>query len=58
MRTASILLQTLALGILFAVHIAGPTDARMPGVRRALQTMAAEQTQLMTGPVVDSMPCE
>jgi hypothetical protein len=40
MKTASTLLQILALGACFAVHLAGTGEVRMTGVRRALQTIS------------------
>ncbi|CAI2935843.1 hypothetical protein WHT83_10830 [Aminobacter sp. P9b] len=39
MKTASALLQILSLSALLAMHVAAPTEFRMPGVRKALQTM-------------------
>jgi hypothetical protein len=55
MKTASSLLQSLALSACLAACLGGSDEARMPGVRKALQTMAgsASQTSLpeftMTG---------
>ena len=40
MKTASALLQTLALAALFTAHVAASEDFRMPGVRRALETIS------------------
>lgn len=39
MKTASVLLQAFALSALLAMHVAAPAEFRMPGVRKALQTM-------------------
>lgn len=39
MKTASALLQIFALSALLAMHVAAPAEFRMPGVRKALQTM-------------------
>ena len=52
MKTASTFLQILALGACFAVQAAAPGEFRMPGVRRAMQTMAGPANQ----PVVQEMP--
>jgi hypothetical protein len=40
MKTASSLLQSLALSACLAACLGGSDEARMPGVRKALQTMA------------------
>ena len=40
MKTASTLLQLLALSACLAACLGGSDEARMPGVRKALQTMA------------------
>ena len=40
MKTVSALLQTFALAALFTAHVAASEDFRMPGVRRALETIA------------------
>ncbi len=40
MKTASALIQIFALGMVFTAHVAAPEDFRMPGVRRAMQTMS------------------
>lgn len=45
MKTASALLQILALSALFAMHVATPAELRMPGVRKALQTINGETLQ-------------
>ncbi|MGF7008612.1 hypothetical protein [Aminobacter sp. BE322] len=45
MKTASALLQILTLSALFAMHVAAPAEYRMPGVRRALQTINGEVVQ-------------
>jgi hypothetical protein len=45
MKTASTLLQILALGACFAMQVAAPGEFRMPGVRRAMQTMAGTASQ-------------
>ncbi|CAN7749385.1 hypothetical protein [Rhizobium sp. LjRoot258] len=39
MKTASTLIHILALGTCFVVQLGAPEGARMPGVRRALQTI-------------------
>ncbi len=39
MKTASALLQIIALAALFTMHVSAPAELRMPGVRKALQTM-------------------
>ena len=39
MKTAS-LLHLLALAALFTAHVAAPENFRMPGVRRALETIS------------------
>ncbi|AWC25105.1 hypothetical protein CO731_04599 [Aminobacter sp. MSH1] len=51
MKTASALLQILSLSALLAMHVAAPTEFRMPGVRKALQTINGEvvQTHLAAG---------
>jgi hypothetical protein len=41
MKTASTLLQSLALSACLAASLGGSDEARMPGIRKALQTMAA-----------------
>jgi hypothetical protein len=41
MKTASTLLQSLALSACLAACLGGSDEVRMPGVRKALQTMAA-----------------
>ena len=45
MKTASTLLQLLALSACLAVSLGGSDEARMPGVRKALQTMAGSASQ-------------
>ena len=45
MKTASTLLQILALAACFAMQVAAPGEFRMPGVRRAMQTMAGPANQ-------------
>lgn len=39
MKTAPALVHILALGTCFVVQVAAPQSARMPGVRRAIQTI-------------------
>lgn len=39
MKTASSLLQITALAALFTIQFGQPEEFRMPGVRRALQTI-------------------
>ncbi|WP_269932099.1 hypothetical protein [Aminobacter sp. HY435] len=45
MKTASALLQAFALAALFTMHVAAPAELRMPGVRKALQTINGETLQ-------------
>ncbi|WP_353647018.1 hypothetical protein [Mesorhizobium sp. WSM2240] len=45
MKTASTLLQLLALSACLAASLGGSDEARMPGVRKALQTMAGSASQ-------------
>jgi hypothetical protein len=45
MKTASTLLQILALGACFAMQVAAPGEFRMPGARRAMQTIAGTASQ-------------
>ncbi|GAA4107923.1 hypothetical protein N7E70_024215 [Aminobacter sp. NyZ550] len=45
MKTASALLQILSLSALLAMHVAAPAEFRMPGVRKALQTINGEPLQ-------------
>ena len=45
MKTTSTLLQSLALSACLAVCLGGSDEARMPGVRKALQTMAGSASQ-------------
>ncbi|MBT1155479.1 hypothetical protein J1C56_07720 [Aminobacter anthyllidis] len=45
MKTASALLQILSLSALLAMHVAAPAEFRMPGVRKALQTINGETLQ-------------
>ena len=45
MKTASTLLQLLALSACLAACLGGSDEARMPGVRKALQTMAGSASQ-------------
>ncbi|CAN7267193.1 hypothetical protein [Aminobacter sp. LjRoot7] len=45
MKTASALLQILSLSALLAMHVAAPAEFRMPGVRKALQTMDGQAVQ-------------
>ncbi len=52
MKTASTLLQILALGACCAMQVAAAGEFRMPGVRRAMQTMAGTTSQ----PVVQEVP--
>ena len=52
MKTASTLLQILALAACLAMQVAAPGEFRMPGVRRAMQTMAGPANQ----PAVQEMP--
>jgi hypothetical protein len=53
MKTASTLLQILALSACFAIQVAAPGEFRMPGVRRAMQTMAGTTSQ----PVFPAQAC-
>lgn len=48
MKTASTLIQVIALGACFAVSTSG--QFKMAGVRRAMQTMASSQVTLPVGP--------
>ncbi len=45
MKTTSTLLQSLALSACLAACLGGSDEARMPGVRKALQTMAGSASQ-------------
>ncbi len=45
MKTPSILIQTFALAACLSIHLAGPGEHRMPGLRRALQTISAASVQ-------------
>jgi hypothetical protein len=47
MKTASTVLQLLALSVCLAIHLGCATDFRMPGIRRAIQTMASAGTHTM-----------
>ncbi|MBE1202899.1 hypothetical protein [Aminobacter carboxidus] len=51
MKTTSALLQILSLSALLAMHVAAPAEFRMPGVRKALQTIdgQAAHAQLPAG---------
>ncbi|MEO5322014.1 hypothetical protein PV773_01700 [Mesorhizobium sp. CC13] len=53
MKTASALLQILALSALFAMHVAAPAEYRMPGVRRALETIAISSKVALAWTVED-----
>ena len=46
MKTASTLLQILALGALFAIHVGMPGEEQMPGMRRALETISVAAKQI------------
>jgi hypothetical protein len=46
MKTASTLLQLLALSACLAACLGGSDEARMPGVRKALQTMSGFTSQI------------
>ncbi|MEX2744624.1 hypothetical protein AB3480_25470 [Rhizobium mongolense] len=52
MKTASALIHILALSTCFVVQLGAPEGSRMPGVRRAIQTMednsAACERRLLT----------
>ena len=45
MKTASAFIQFATLSVLLAMHIGAPAEFRMPGVRKALQTISAIQGQ-------------
>ncbi|WP_395447730.1 hypothetical protein ACHMW7_22830 [Aminobacter sp. UC22_36] len=45
MKTATALVQILSLSALLAMHVAAPAEFRMPGVRKALQTINGETLQ-------------
>jgi hypothetical protein len=45
MKTASALIQFTTLSVLLAMHMGAPAEFRMPGVRKALQTISAIQAQ-------------
>ena len=45
MKTASAFLQLVALSACFAAQFHAPGEFRMPGVRKALQTISASQGQ-------------
>ena len=45
MKTASAFIQFATLSVLLAMHIGAPAEFRMPGVRKALQTISAVQGQ-------------
>jgi hypothetical protein len=45
MKTASALVQILSLSALLAMHVAAPAEFRMPGVRKALQTIDGQAAQ-------------
>lgn len=45
MKTASALLQIFSLSALLTMHVAAPAEFRMPGVRKALQTINGETLQ-------------
>ena len=46
MKTASTLLQILALGACLIAYLSGTGDTQITGVRRALQTMAVSDFTL------------
>ena len=48
METAPTLIHLLALGALLAIHVATPGDEQMPGMRRALETIAVSGKQIST----------
>jgi hypothetical protein len=48
MKTASTFLQLLALSACLVARVLGAGDLQMPGVRRALQTMAGAGRQTIT----------
>jgi hypothetical protein len=48
MKTASTFLQLLALSACLVARVLGAGDLQMPGVRRALQTMAGAGQQAIT----------
>ena len=45
MKTATALVQILSLSALLAMHVAAPAELRMPGVRKALQTIDGQPAQ-------------
>lgn len=53
MKTASALLQILSLSALLAMHVAAPAEFRMPGVRKALETIAMSNKAAITSIVED-----
>ncbi len=45
MKTLSLLIQSLALTACLSMHLVGPGELRMPGLRRALQTISVTSSQ-------------
>ncbi|MBB6468418.1 hypothetical protein [Aminobacter carboxidus] len=56
MKTASTLLQLLALSACLAARLICAGDLQMPGVRRAMQTMAASGQPAIAEYLGQSMP--
>ncbi|MFE0013598.1 hypothetical protein ACFWXH_02040 [Mesorhizobium sp. NPDC059054] len=54
MRTASTLLQVIALSACFVNQVEAPAEFRMPGVRQALKTIAGPDRQSLFAAIVDA----
>ncbi|PLP59561.1 hypothetical protein CYK37_09610 [Mesorhizobium loti] len=54
MKTASTLLQVIALSACFFIQIEAPAESRMPGIRQALRTIAGPDRQSLFAAVVDA----
>jgi hypothetical protein len=53
MKTASTLLQVIALGACFVNQVEAPAEFRMPGVRQALRTIAGPDRQPLLAAIID-----
>lgn len=54
MKTASTLLQVIALGACFVNQVEAPAEFRMPGVRQALRTIAGQDRQSLLAAIADA----
>ncbi|GLS34355.1 hypothetical protein SAMN04488498_1588 [Mesorhizobium albiziae] len=58
MKTASTLLQILALAACFTIYLSGNGGAQLTGVRRAMQTMAVSVNQPATPAPSDAVAAD